>query len=602
MTTAPPATTTRAGRPRAIRMRPTAWYLLPGLVLLVAGYFLPLAAVVPQIWSDGGESVALALSPQYLRVAGNTVLISLITTVIAIVVAFPLAWMVSRANGVRRLLLILLVLVPFLTSVLVRTFSWVVVLGRNGFINSALTTLGITTEPTEMLFTTGAVVVALVHVSIPFMVFSLVTVMQNIDSRTLLVARSLGASHLTAFIRVVVPLSIPGIRSGAILVFLFAMASFIAPAILGGPAQTMIAQVIQNQIESGFNFSLAASLGLVLAIIAVVVVVLIGMITRWLTPWLRTRRPSATTTTDRPVSASTDVLRQQLATRHRASPGVRRVGQALGTAFRYLYLPLIAVFMLLPLAVLFPVSFTTDSTIVFPPSGFSWRWYESVLTSPEWMGAAFTSLRISVVVAVVSTVLAILLVLGLGRSRNPLTGIIESAAMAPLSIPTVVFALGAYLAYAQLFRWTGRTLRLVDSEVGITIAQIALGLPFAFVLMSAAYTGVDATLERAATSLGASPGRVLRRITLPLMAPGIVASLLLCFLHAFDESVVSLFLSGIRVTTLPRLLWDGIRFGTSPDIAAVSSLLLMLTCVTIGLIGVLLAWRQRQQRRLDLGM
>jgi putative spermidine/putrescine transport system permease protein len=574
--------------------------LLPGLVLLVAGYFLPLAAVVPQIVSGGRESVALALSPQYLRVAGTTVMISLVTTLIAIIVAFPLAWMVSRASGVRRLLLILLVLVPFLTSVLVRTFSWVVVLGRNGFINSALTTLGITNEPTEMLFTTGAVVVALVHVSIPFMVFSLVTVMQGIDSRTLLVARSLGAGQLTSFVRVVVPLSIPGVRSGAILVFLFAMASFIAPAILGGPAQTMIAQVIQTQIESGLNFSLAAVLGLALAVIAVAVVGLIGVITRWLTPWLRARRPAGTTANQ--VSASTDVLRQQLTTRHRATPGLRRAGQALGAALWYLYLPLIAVFMLLPLAVLLPVSFTTDSTIVFPPSGFSWRWYESVLTSPEWMGAALTSFRISVVVAVVSTVLAILLVLGLGRSRNPLTGIIESAAMAPLSIPTVVFALGAYLAYAQLFRWTGRALRLVDSEVGITIAQIALGLPFAFVLMSAAYTGVDATLERAATSLGASPGHVLRRITLPLMAPGIVASLLLCFLHAFDESVVSLFLSGIRVTTLPRLLWDGIRFGTSPDIAAVSSLLLMLTCLTIGLIGVLLAWRQRQQRRFDLGM
>ena len=86
------------------------------------------------------------------------------------------------------------------------------------------------------------------------------------------------------------------------------------------------------------------------------------------------------------------------------------------------------------------------------------------------------------------------------------------------------------------------------------------------------------------------------------MAPGLAASLLLCFLHSFDESVVSLFLSGIHVTTLPRLLWDGIRFGTSPDVAAVSVLLLVLTCITVGLIGVLLAWRQRQQSRSDLGL
>ena len=167
--------------------------------------------------------------------------------------------------------------------------------------------------------------------------------------------------------------------------------------------------------------------------------------------------------------------------------------------------------------------------------------------------------------------------------------------MAPLSVPTVVFALGAYLAYSHLFQWTSRTLRLTDSEVGIMIAHTGLVLPFAFVLATAAYVGADEKLERAAASLGASPRQVLTRVTLPLMAPGILASLLLCFLQSFDESVVSLFLSGLHTTTLPRLLWDGIRFGTSPDVAAVSALLLLLTCVSVGLIGALLAWRQRQQ-------
>jgi putative spermidine/putrescine transport system permease protein len=257
---------------------------------------------------------------------------------------------------------------------------------------------------------------------------------------------------------------------------------------------------------------------------------------------------------------------------------------------------------LLPLVVLLPVAFTADDTIIFPPRSYSFRWFESVLTSQEWMDAALTSLRIGSVVAVVATALAVLLVLGLGRSRNPLTGLIESIVMAPLSIPAVVFALGAYLAYSQLFLWTGRTLRLTDNEVGIIIAHIALVLPFAFVLVSAAYVGVDAWLERAGASLGARPGRVLTRITLPLMAPGLFASLLLCFLQSFDESVVSLFLSGLHVRTLPRLLWDGIRFGTSPEVASVSALLLLLTFITVGLIGVLLAWRQRLQRRTDLGL
>ncbi|QIZ37179.1 ABC transporter permease subunit [Saccharopolyspora sp. ASAGF58] len=584
---------TRAARSRPTRGRPASWNVLPGLIALAICYFLPLATVVPQLWADGGVSIAQAVSPLYLSVAGNTLAISLITTVITLVVSFPLAWMISRANGARRLLLILLVLVPFLTSVLVRTFSWVVILGRDGLINSALQAMGLTDRPLEMIFTTGAVVVALVHVTIPLMVFSLVTVMQRIDTRILLVARSLGAGSPTAFLRVIVPLSIPGIRSGAILVFLFSMATFIAPAVLGGTDQTMIAQVIQSQIETGFNWSLAASLGLVLAVIALIIVGLIGIVSRWLTPWLHARR-SAGSGSER-TGAATGVLREQLPTRHLIPPAVRRVGRIAATFGRHTYVPLSTIFMLLPLVVLFPMAFTDDDTILFPPRNYSFRWFESVLTSQKWMDAALTSLRIGSVVAVVATALAVLLVLGLGRSRNPLTGLIESVVMAPLSIPTVVFALGAYLAYSQLFRWTGRTLRLTDSEIGIVIAHTALGLPFAFVLVSAAYVGVDTMLERAGASLGASPRRILTRITLPLMAPGIVASLLLCFLHSFDESVVSLFLSGLHVSTLPRLLWDGIRFGTSPDVAAVSALLLLLTCIIIGLIGVLLAWRQRQQ-------
>jgi putative spermidine/putrescine transport system permease protein len=126
------------------------------------------------------------------------------------------------------------------------------------------------------------------------------------------------------------------------------------------------------------------------------------------------------------------------------------------------------------------------------------------------MDAALTSLRIGGAVAVVATALAVLLVLGLGRGRNPLTGIIESVIMAPLSIPTVVFALGAYLAYSQLFLWTGRALRLTDNELGIILAHTMLGLPFAFVLVSAAYVGVDAWLERAGASLGALPGECSR--------------------------------------------------------------------------------------------
>lgn len=576
-----------------------AWNLAPGLSLLVIAFFLPLATVVPQIWADGGASLAQALSPIYLRVARNTLVISLITTGVTLLVAYPLAWLISRASGVRRILLILLVLVPFLTSVLVRTFSWIVILGREGLINSLLTTIGVVPQPLEMLFTTGSVVVALVHVTIPLMVFSLVTVMQRIDDRVLLVAESLGASRAAGFVRIILPLTVPGIRSGAVLVFLYSMASFIAPAVLGGIDQTMLAQVIQSQIESGYNWSLAASLGLVLAVIAIAVVALMSLLARWATPYLHDRR----NTMARPVPQETDtqVLREPLASRHLLPPRLLRGLRVVGRVAARLYLPVVTLFLLLPLVVLVPVSFSSDNTIVFPPRGFSLTWYEAVMTDPAWTNAALTSLRIGIIVAIAATILGVLLVLGLGRHRTAVSGFIESVVMAPLSVPAVVFALGAYLAYTQVFRWTSQQVRLTDSEIGIIIAHSVLVLPFAFLLAAASYSGIDQRLERAAASLGAKPVNVLTKVVLPLMAPGLMASVLLCFLQSFDESVVSLFLSGLRVSTLPRLLWDGVRFGTTPEVAVVSVLLLVLTCVVVSLIGVLLWWRKRQQRRgLDL--
>jgi putative spermidine/putrescine transport system permease protein len=586
----------RAARSRAARVQSsTAWYLLPGLLLLLVGFFLPLATVVPQLWADGGASLAQALNPISLGVAGNTLLISVLTTAVTLVVAYPLAWMISRATGTRQLLLILLVLVPFLTSVLVRTFSWIVILGRDGMINSALKAAGLVKEPLEMLFSTGAVVVALVHVTIPLMVFSLVTVMQRIDTRVLLVAQSLGASAPSGFLRIILPLTIPGMRSGAALVFLYSMASFIAPAVLGGTDQTMLAQVIQSQIESGYNWSLAASLGLVLAVIAIVVVSLIGLAARLATPYLYTRR-STPAGPDR-IGIDAGVLRRPLSTRYVVPAALRRTLRIAGGVAARAYLPLLIVFLLLPLVVLIPVSLSSDKTIIFPPHGFSFTWFENVFGDPKWMGAAATSLRIGTVVAIAATVLAVLIVLGLGRHRNTVSSFIESLVMAPLSVPAVVFALGAYLAYSQVFLWTGRRLRLTDNELGIIIAHTALVLPFAFLLVSASYIGVDERLERAAASLGAARRHVLFRITLPLMAPGLLASVLLCFLQSFDESVVSLFLSGLRVSTLPRLLWDGVRFGTTPAVAVVSVLLLVITCMIVVMIGLLLRWRQRQIKR-----
>nr|AAZ50428.1 AgtD [Agrobacterium tumefaciens] len=237
------------------------------------------------------------------------------------------------------------------------------------------------------------------------------------------------------------------------------------------------------------------------------------------------------------------------------------------------YLLLISAFILLPLLILFPVSFSSADVLIFPPPGYSLRWFEAILGSPEWMGAALTSLRIGVATCALSLLLATLAVIGFGRGRFLFREALEAVVQFPLSVPAVVFALGAYLTFSKV--------GLVDTEAGIVIAHTVLIFPVVFLVASATYSSIDPSLSLAASSLGANAWQTFRTIVFPLLLPGLAIGGLLAMLLSFDESVASIFLSDLSVKTLPRKLWEGIRFNTSPESAAVSALLLGVTCTVI---------------------
>jgi putative spermidine/putrescine transport system permease protein len=562
------------------------WLLAPAIGLLAAVFFLPLAGVLPAAFglSTGGPSgfARLLDAPVYFRVVVTTVRISVETTALTLVVAYPLAWAISRARGRRRVLLGLLVLVPFLTSVLVRTFAWLAILGQKGLVNGLLTWLGLIGAPLDLLFTEAAVVLALVHVTIPMMVFPLLSVMHRIDDRTLMVAETLGAGRLTAWRRVLVPLTLPGIRSGVVIVFLSAMASFIAPAMLGGRRQSMLAQIIQSEIDTGSDWGFAAALGIVLAAVAIASV---GLFTLAMRPFARWQRPRATTAPAlAPAVPDLSILRRPVARRGR--PRAARLAAIAGRVAGPAYLVLVSIYILLPLVVLFPVSFSAADVLVFPPPALSTRWFDTILGSREWLGAALTSLRIGLLVAAATVVIAVAAAIGMGRRGFGLRWLVEAAFLSPLTIPSVVFALGAFLVFARV--------GLVDTELGIALAHTVLVFPVVYLVVAAVHGGIDPQLERAAQSLGASRPVVMRRVVVPLMMPGIAAGALLALLLSFDESVASIFLSDLAVKTLPRRLWEGIRFNTSPEAAAVSALLLVFTCVVVALAWAAIALGRRR--------
>ncbi|MDR5010950.1 ABC transporter permease subunit [Agrobacterium fabacearum] len=560
--------------------------LVPVFVLLLLAFFIPLLAIVPQAF--GGDAVArfmrIFAGSVYLKITWTTVRISLEATAITLVISYPLAWFLSRATGIKALLLGLLVLVPFLTSVLVRTFAWIAILGQRGLVNGTLLSLGLISEPLPLLFSEPAVVLALVHSSIPMMVFSLVTVLRRIDGRILLAANTLGANPLRAWLGVVVPLSIRGIQSGVIITFLFTIASFIAPALLGNQRQQMLAQVIQSEIETGADWAMAAALGITLAIVATIVVTALTMVARFLSRWQRPAPLSITSQGHSEEKPDTSLLRRSVAL-PKANPGLSSLWRAGSAVVPAIYLVLISSYILLPLLILFPVSFSSADVLIFPPPGFSLRWFETILGSSEWMGAALTSLRIGIATCILSLLLAILAVLGFGGRRFWFQGALEALVQSPLSVPAVVFALGAYLTFAGV--------GLVDTEMGIILAHTVLIFPVVYLVASATYSSIDPALSLAAASLGANPWRVFRTVVFPLLLPGLAIGGLLAMLLSFDESVASIFLSDLSVKTLPRKLWEGIRFNTSPESAAVSALLLGVTCTVI-MIGMAFTLRRRK--------
>jgi putative spermidine/putrescine transport system permease protein len=206
----------------------------------------------------------LAGEPAYFKALSNTLEISVLVTVITLLLSYPLAYLMTTTTPRARRVLTVLLLIPFWTSVLVRTFAWLVILGRNGLVNNLLLELGLVGEPQKLLFNMFGVQVGMVQVLLPFMVFPLYSIMRRVDRGLLLAAEGLGAPPHRVILHVFLPLSLPGIAAGCIIVFLLAVGFYVTPALLGGPGQITLATMIDMMITTFLNFGFAATLGLLL--------------------------------------------------------------------------------------------------------------------------------------------------------------------------------------------------------------------------------------------------------------------------------------------------------------------------------------------------
>ncbi len=226
-------------------------------------------------------------------------------------------------------------------------------------------------------------------------------------------------------------------------------------------------------------------------------------------------------------------------------------------------------FLMVPTLVVVPMSFTASNALTFPPEGFSTRWYEKMLTDPQWSNGFIHSAQVAFLTAALATVLGTLAALGTVRGRFPGRSAVNALILSPLIVPVIIIAIGMFSLFV---RW-----KITGSIVGLVIAHTALALPFVVINVATSLRTIDRNLELAAMSLGANPVRTFLHITLPMILPGMFAGALFAFITSWDEVVVAIFLTTARFRTLPVEMWEQVRQVVDPTVAAVSTTLLAVT-------------------------
>lgn len=245
--------------------------LMPALLILVLFFVFPvLGMTYRSIYSDGFTLQfyrKMLQSSVYVAVIWLTFRAAGLVTLICLVLGYPLAYFLAGLRPRTVKLLMAVVIFPFFTSVIVRTYAWMVLLGRSGMVNEYLVTLGLTTKPLALLYNQMGVLLGMTYILLPFMVLTLYSVMRGIDPDLIRAAYSIGATRFTAFRRVFLPLSLPGVIGGGLLVFILSLGFFITPALMGGPSDVMIAMLIQREVELTMNWSFASALAVALLVL-----------------------------------------------------------------------------------------------------------------------------------------------------------------------------------------------------------------------------------------------------------------------------------------------------------------------------------------------
>jgi putative spermidine/putrescine transport system permease protein len=251
----------------------------------------------------------------------------------------------------------------------------------------------------------------------------------------------------------------------------------------------------------------------------------------------------------------------------------------------YVVCGIILLFLIFPIFIIYPLAFSSASYLAFPPPGLSLRWFREYFSRSDWTSATVLSFQVAAVCSAISTAIGTLASFTIVRGKFRGKDFLYALVLSPMVVPVIIVAISLFFFISSL--------RLIGNWIVLGCCQVVLAVPTTVVVVSSTLKGFDETLERAAMSLGANWFQTLRKVTLPIISPGILTAAVFAFLSSFDELLIAEYIGGVHAVTLPRRLWAGLRWEINPTIAAVAALLISLSLLLMAFIELA---RRRTER------
>jgi ABC-type spermidine/putrescine transport system permease subunit II len=540
---------------------------LPAVLAVAVGFFVPLAVLILySFWptEDGrivhhwtiGNYTRFFTAEAYRRMLLRSFGLVALASTFTVFLSFPFAYFVAtKVRPSRRLVWLLVAIIPFWTSYLIRVLAWLNMFGDEGLINKALTGIGLVHSPIGFFgFGIPAIVITFVYLLFPLSFLATYIAIERINPAMLDAAADLGARPWRRLVTITLPTARSGIIAGFVFAFIAMMGDYATPQLIGGTNGTLYANLITNQ----FGYSLQWGFGATLAVLFLVTILLLVIVLRLMVG------------------------------------GVAAAGEYTGSftrrraPFLFGYSVLYLIFLYTPPALLVLLAFNDSDETGLPFVGFTTRWFTDVFHNPVLLDALWTSLQVAVTAVLISAVLGTPAAVQIARVEGRLRSFNLGMIAVPLFLPPLVLGLAIIVGLNALGLQRG----LWTIIAGHTI----LTLPVVTLLVLVRLEGLDRNQETAAMDLGARPWRAFLTVSLPQALPGILAGAMIALAISMDEFILTFLVTGSQ-QTLPLYIFGSLRIRVTPDLNAISALMLGASFALLTVGALIAIGRERLRGR-----